>query len=66
METVLRAAGVWVKLSGGVFGPATCARSVLKPPSPATAWKKLLRETFMPYLQKQNIRPYYICTPKLM
>ena len=50
-----------VKVSGGVFGPATCARSAVKPPTPATAWKKLLRETFMAYLQtqKQTIRPYY-------
>src|SRR3954451_23540427 len=63
MDTVLRG-GVAVKPSGGVLGPAICARRALRPPTPATAWKKLLRETFMPYLQKQNIRPHYIYTLK--
>jgi hypothetical protein len=57
MATVDFVAASGVKVSGGVPGPATCARSAVKPPTPATAWKKLLRETFMTYLQ--NPIAYY-------
>jgi hypothetical protein len=57
MATVDFVAVSCVKVSGGVPGPATCARSAVKPPTPATAWKKLLRETFMTYLQ--NSIAYY-------
>src|SRR6185369_17677295 len=51
MATVDFEAASGVKMSGGVFGPATCARSAVKPPTPATAEKKLLREKFITCLQ---------------
>jgi hypothetical protein len=51
MATADFAAVSGVKVRGGVFGPATCARSAVKPPTPATAEKKLLREKFITCLQ---------------
>src|SRR4249920_22812 len=54
MATVDFPAGACVKVSAGVFGPATCARSAVKPPTPATAEKKLLREKFIAYLQNSK------------
>src|ERR1035438_3187778 len=61
MATVDLAAGSDVKVSGGVPGPITCARSAVKAPAPAAASKKYLREKFIARLQteKQTIRPYY-------
>ena len=41
----------WVNVSGGVCGPATCARSAVKPPTPAITLKKLLRKTSFGRLQ---------------
>jgi hypothetical protein len=54
MATVDLVAAAGVNVSGGVFGPATCARSAVKPPTPATAEKKLLREKFMMCLQNSK------------
>src|ERR1035441_3089960 len=61
MATVDLAAGSCVKVSGGVPGPFTCARSADKAPAPAAAWKKYMREKFIARLQteKQTIRSYY-------
>src|ERR1017187_1847272 len=62
MATVERGAGCRVKVRGGVWGPATCARSTERPPTPAIAWKNVLREKLMgmsPCSQQDFKTPLY-------
>src|SRR5579863_24507 len=52
----------WVKVRAGVWGPATCARSTERPPTPAIAWKNVLREKLMgmsPCSQQDFKTPLY-------